>query len=121
MAEQPLANWRGRQQEDQRQQGGETQYHRRSGANDVVQLPAIVMMLGYQLSDAVKYPGPRQYAKYGHQLAEVTRLPYPCRAERHGQQLNHQQTGADFDQRGRRGPQRRFCQRHIRRNSSAAS
>lgn len=36
------------------------------------------MMLGYQLSDAVKYPGPRQYAKYGHQLAEVTACPTPA-------------------------------------------
>ena len=82
---------------------------------------AIVMMLGHQLRDAVEYPGPRQHAKHGHQLAEVTRLPHASRAERHGQQFYHQQTGADFDQRGRRGPQRRFCQRHIRRNSSAAS
>jgi hypothetical protein len=82
----------------------EAKHHRRRGAHHLLQL-GIVMMLRHQLRDAVKYPGPRQHAKHGDQLAEVTGLANARRAKRDGQQLDDQQTGADFDQRGRRGPQ----------------
>ena len=110
MAKQPLADWRGRQQENRRQQGREPQHHRRRRADNLTQMYRVVVVLGNQLGYSVKDTRPGQNTEYCHQLAEVPSLADARGAKGDGQQFNHQQPNANFYQRGRSGPHRSFSQ-----------